>query len=102
MQKLFPTFKSIAITAVSALFIVFLLQKAGVWSGVSSAAQSAVMSTGALDIQPVSSDDGPAKKNFDFNFSIKATAGARINFDQFKGKVVFLNLWATWCGPCIA
>lgn len=22
-------------------------------------------------------------------------------FSQFKGKVVFLNIWATWCGPCV-
>ena len=20
--------------------------------------------------------------------------------NQFKGKTIFLNLWATWCGPC--
>jgi thiol-disulfide isomerase/thioredoxin len=102
MQKILPTFKSIALTAVSALFLVFLLQKVGVWGEVSSAGQSVVMSTGALDIQPESSKDEPAKKDFDFNFAIKTTAGARINFDQFKGKVVFLNLWATWCGPCKA
>jgi thiol-disulfide isomerase/thioredoxin len=24
-----------------------------------------------------------------------------MNMDSFKGKVVFLNIWATWCKPCI-
>lgn len=26
--------------------------------------------------------------------------GAALKLSDFKGKVLFVNLWATWCGPC--
>ena len=28
-------------------------------------------------------------------------AGNTVTFEKFRGKVVVLNLWATWCPPCI-
>ena len=27
--------------------------------------------------------------------------GDRLDLKQFKGKTVFINIWATWCKPCI-
>lgn len=35
------------------------------------------------------------------NFSLQSVDGKTYSLSQFKGKVVLLNFWATWCKPCI-
>jgi thiol-disulfide isomerase/thioredoxin len=34
------------------------------------------------------------------NFNRKDIEGNDINLNDFRGKVVLLEIWATWCGPC--
>jgi peroxiredoxin len=34
------------------------------------------------------------------NFKLKDLRGHEISLASLRGKVVFLNIWATWCAPC--
>lgn len=38
----------------------------------------------------------------DFAWSVRALDGREVAMTEFEGKVVFLNVWATWCGPCLS
>lgn len=43
-------------------------------------------------------DERPA----DYDFQLVNAGGKTVPFEEFRGKTVFVNLWATWCPPCIA
>src|SRR6185503_21284763 len=68
----------------------------------------ALLLAGLLIAQSVSDNRAQTSQQTDIQakvapaFSLKNLRGRTTRLSHYKDKVVLINLWATWCAPCLA
>lgn len=38
----------------------------------------------------------------DYDWTLRKLDGERLRLDAYRGRVLFINMWASWCTPCVA
>jgi peroxiredoxin len=82
-----------ALAAVSALalaLLTFPMLMSGTREGVTNVADAEMPENATCT--------GEGAANFDF--TLKTPGGGTVNLADYKGRVVLLNFWGTWCPPC--
>lgn len=79
--------------------IIGVLFITGLHKNLAAGVQQLFLKTGIMQASVKSSSE---QVTAPYNFKLKTLEGKLVNFEDFKGKTVFVNLWATWCPPCIA
>jgi len=80
------------------LGVIVILWATGLHTPVIGFIQGLVLKTGI--IKPNIELENPDEA--DYNLKLTDRDGNPASLLDFQGKVIFMNIWATWCPPCIA
>ncbi|MCL5029682.1 MAG: TlpA family protein disulfide reductase [Bacteroidetes bacterium] len=80
--------------------VIAFLYYTGLYSTVIGKFQQAALLTGWF--QPEINIPIDQQQPADYNLSLISFDDKLVNLNEYKGKIIFLNFWASWCPPCRA
>ena len=91
--------------------VAITLYATGIHTEIIGFVQRGLLATGIMnpDVEVIAQNDSNvetvensafAKANY--NLKLHDVKGNVLSLEKYKGKVIFLNFWATWCPPCVA
>jgi len=93
--------------------IAIVLYTTGYYKDIMGFAQRGMLATGLLNpnVEEITSERNSENSNSaaiaaenpaDLSLKLMDRNGKIVTLEDLKGKVIFMNFWATWCPPCIA
>jgi thiol-disulfide isomerase/thioredoxin len=96
-KKLKPSKRDIIeLSVVAAIFLVIYFT--GSQAEVFGRVQQVFLKTGVVNVSVNDEDEFTA----DYNFRLIDSEGNKLDVRDLQGKTIFINMWATWCAPCVA
>lgn len=71
--------------------VIGTMQRAMLWTGLFDA-----------DTSQIATTEGPMLSGSDYNFTLETKDGQTVSLSDYEDEVLFVNIWASWCPPCVA